>query len=84
MKYTVLFTGYAEKRLKKLPENVKHKILSAALSLTENPRPHGYKRLTGRDAYRIRVGDYRIIYEIEDKIITVTVIDVGHQKEIYD
>ena len=38
----------------------------------------------GHDAYRIRVGDYRIIYEIEDKIITVTVIDVGHRKEIYD
>jgi len=45
MKYTVLFTGYAEKRLKKLPENVRHKVLSAALSLSENPRPHGYKNL---------------------------------------
>jgi mRNA interferase RelE/StbE len=58
--------------------------LSAALSLSENPRPYGYKKLVGRDAYRIRIGDYRIIYEIEDKIITVTVIDVGHRKEIYD
>lgn len=84
MRYTVLFTGYAEKRLKKLPENVRQKILAAILSLADNPRPYGYKKLTGRDAYRIRVGDYRIIYEIEDKIVTVTIIDVGHRREIYD
>lgn len=58
MKYTVLFTGYAEKRLKKLPENVGQKILSAALSLSENPRPYGYKKLVGREAYRVRIGDY--------------------------
>jgi len=84
MNYTVVFTGYAEKRLKKLTADVRQKILSATLLLSNNPRPYGYKKLVSRDAYRIRAGDYRIIYEIEDKIVTVTVIDVGHRREIYD
>ena len=53
------------------------------LELENNPRPSGCKKLQGRNGYRIRSGDYRIIYEVEDKIITVTVIDVGHRKDIY-
>jgi mRNA interferase RelE/StbE len=44
----------------------------------------GYKKLTARSGYRIRVGDYRVIYNIEDKILTVFVIDIGHRKDIYD
>lgn len=53
------------------------------IDLETNPRPFGYKKLKGREAYRIRVGNYRIIYEIEDKILKVTVIDAGDRKEIY-
>ncbi len=53
-------------------------------SLAENPRPNGYIKLKGKDAYRIRVGDYRIIYEIIDKILLVDVIDVGHRSDIYE
>ena len=53
------------------------------LSLESNPRPLGCKKLKGREAYRIRVGNYRIIYEIEDKILKVIVIDVSDRKEIY-
>lgn len=54
------------------------------LSLENNPRPSGYKKLKGRPAYRIRHGNYRIIYEINDNIITVTVTNVGHRKDVYD
>ncbi|HEY9125250.1 MAG TPA: type II toxin-antitoxin system mRNA interferase toxin, RelE/StbE family [Bacteroidales bacterium] len=56
---------------------------NAISNLGNNPRPFGYKKLKGEDAYRIRIGDYRIIYEIDDTIIVVTVVSVGHRKEIY-
>ena len=48
------------------------------------PRPMGNKKLKGRDSYRIRVGNYRVIYEIFDNILTVEVIDLGHRKDIYE
>jgi mRNA interferase RelE/StbE len=53
-------------------------------SLTDNPRPQGYRKLKGRDGYRIRVGDYRIIYDIFDSELVVDVIDLGHRKNIYE
>ena len=53
------------------------------MNLEINPRPFGYIKLKGRNAYRIRAGNYRIIYEIEDKILKVTVIEAGDRKEIY-
>jgi len=60
------------------------KRIGAALSLLqENPIPPRAKKLTGRDGYRIRVGDYRIIYEIQKGILVVLIIDIGHRREIY-
>jgi len=56
----------------------------AILSLSKKPRPAGFKKLKGRDGYRIRVGHYRIINEIFDNILQVDVIDMGHRKEIYE
>ena len=58
-------------------------IKKAILNLGNNPRPSGFKKLKGRDAYRIRVADYRIIYEILDEILLIDVIDLGHRKNIY-
>jgi mRNA interferase RelE/StbE len=55
----------------------------AIANLAVNPRPFGYKKLKGEEAYRIRVGDYRIIYEIDDGKIIVTVVSVGNRKDIY-
>lgn len=52
--------------------------------LTLNPRPQGHKKLKGREGYRIRVGDYRIIYNIFDAQLLIEVIDLGHRKDIYD
>jgi mRNA interferase RelE/StbE len=51
--------------------------------LGKNPRPVGYKKLKGRDGYRIRVANYRIIYEIIDQQLIVEVIALGHRKDIY-
>jgi mRNA interferase RelE/StbE len=82
-KYTVSLTKRAEKQLDKLPDLVAEPIFKSLSALAYNPRPHGYKKLKGREAYRIRVGAYRVIYSIFDKVLIVEVIDIGHRKEIY-
>ncbi|MBC7652260.1 MAG: type II toxin-antitoxin system RelE/ParE family toxin [Deinococcales bacterium] len=71
------------KSFSKIVEPNYSKIKRAIFGLAENPRPNGYKKLKGRDGYRIRVADYRIIYEIFDDILTIDVIDLGHRKDIY-
>lgn len=82
-KYTVVITQSVQKYLQKSPKKISERLESAMLSLENNPRPHGYIKLKGREAYRIRVGNYRIIYEIEDDVLKVIVIDAGDRKEIY-
>ncbi|MEW5948302.1 MAG: type II toxin-antitoxin system RelE/ParE family toxin [Thermodesulfobacteriota bacterium] len=57
--------------------------MAAIQGLSEDPRPSGVKKLTGRNAWRIRVGNYRVIYEIQDNSLVVLVVSVGHRKEIY-
>ena len=83
MIFTVLVERYALKQILKLDKKFIPTIQSAIALLSINPRPHGYIKLKGEEAYRIRVGDYRIIYEIKDKILTVIVVDVGHRKVVY-
>jgi len=83
MKYTVLIERYAQKQIMKLDKQIIPAIKSAIASLADNPRPYGYKKLKGEEAFRIRVGDYRIIYEIDDGKIIITVVSVGHRKDIY-
>lgn len=83
MMYTVLIERYAQKQIMKLDKKLIPVIKAAIADLADNPRPHGYKKLKGEDAYRIRVGDYRVIYEIDDDIILVTVVSVGHRKDVY-
>jgi mRNA interferase RelE/StbE len=82
--YQLVIDRYAQKQLGKISPPHFNRIVKAINDLSIDPRPQGYKKLTGRPGYRIRVGDYRIIYNIEDKILTVFVIDIGHRKEIYD
>ena len=81
--YSVVVTDSVRKLILKLPTGISTRIENSLLQLQENPRPAGCKKLKGRNGYRIRVGDYRIIYEIEDFILRVIVIDVGHRKDIY-
>jgi mRNA interferase RelE/StbE len=83
MTYTILVERYAQKQIMKLDKKYIPIIKAAIANLADNPRPNGYKKLKGEDAYRIRIGDYRIIYEIDDEIILITVISVGHRKDIY-
>jgi mRNA interferase RelE/StbE len=72
-----------KKKLSKIPEPYYSNLKTAILDLGNNPRPSGCKKLKGRDGYRIRVADYRIIYEIQDGILLVDVINLGHRKDIY-
>ncbi|MEO5648480.1 MAG: type II toxin-antitoxin system RelE/ParE family toxin [Ginsengibacter sp.] len=82
-KYTVVITQSVQKYLKKIPGKVANRLESEMLDLEINPRPFGYIKLKGRDAYRIRVGNYRIIYEIHDAILKVIIIEAGDRKDIY-
>ncbi len=82
-KYIITIGKTAQKQLDKLPDNIASSLFEAIAGLADNPRPHGCKKLKGRDAYRIRQGDYRIIYDIFDKVLTVDVIGVGNRKDIY-
>lgn len=82
--YQLVIDKYAEKQLEKIPPPSFNRVVKAISDLANNPRPHGYKKLTGRPGYRIRIGNYRVIYTIEDKILTVFVIDIGHRQSIYD
>jgi len=84
MAYTVEIRKRAMKMLEKINDPYYSNIKDAIYSLADDPRPPGYIKLKGRDGYRIRVGDYRIIYEIFDHLLLVDVIDLGHRKDIYE
>lgn len=84
-KYSVEISKTAFKILSKLPNKIAEKIEIALLKLEENSRPIGSKKLSGfKDLYRLRIGDYRAIYSIEEEIVTIIVLDIGHRKEIYN
>ena len=82
--YTVLILPSAQKQLDKLPNAIATRIEDKMLDLEGDPRPPGCKKLRGRDAWRIRIGDYRVIYEINDGKLIVTVITIGHRREVYE
>ena len=84
MEYKITINKKAIKTLEKISEPDYSKIKKAIFSLASNPRPAGYKKLKGRPGFRIRQGDYRIIYEIFDHLLVVDIIAVGNRKEIYD
>jgi mRNA interferase RelE/StbE len=72
------------KSLNKIDEPYYSKIKTTILKLANNPRPIGYKQLKGREGFRIRVANYRIIYDIFEDVLQVNVIDLGHRKDIYE
>ncbi|MGV3767835.1 MAG: type II toxin-antitoxin system RelE family toxin [Chitinophagaceae bacterium] len=82
--YIVYILPAVIKLLRRFPLSVQNRLEEKMLSLGQNPRPKGCKKLTGREAWRIRAGDYRIIYEIQDNELIVTVITIGHRKNVYD
>lgn len=85
MSYRVLYRASAESDLKSVPEPVQAEIRTAVRSLADNPRPPGAKKLVDMgNAYRIRIGQYRIGYQIADgRLLVVTIVAIGDRKAIY-
>jgi len=81
--YTILLTKKAQKQLDKLTNNIAEPIIEAISNLENDPHPNGSIKLKGRESYRIRVGDYRIIYEVIEQELIIDVIALGHRKNIY-
>ena len=84
MAYAVEFLKTAEKELAALPKDAQRQIARKIDALRENPRPPGAKLLhSNARLYRLRVGDYRVIYSIEDRRLLILVIKMGHRKDVY-
>ena len=83
MIYSIVIEKSAQKALAKIIPAMQNRIIDAIRLLGDNPRPTGVKKLTGREAWRIRIGDYRVIYEIQDTQLLIYVITIGHRKEVY-
>ena len=82
--YRITFSKSAEKELLSLPKKIGSQILAKIDLLAVNPRPSGCKKLTGSsNSYRIRVGDYRVLYTIVDKELLVDIVTIGDRKEVY-
>jgi mRNA interferase RelE/StbE len=81
--YGLVIKPSAGKELERLDDQVLRRIDGAILRLKENPQPQGSKKLTGIPLYRMRVGSYRIVYEIDDVRKQITVVTIGHRREVY-
>ena len=83
MTHRVTILRRAQQELAQLPGEAYDRVRDAIAGLAEDPRPPGYLKLTGRDGLRIRIGNYRVVFEIDDKEKVVTVLHVGHRRDIY-
>lgn len=84
MTYRIEYRPSFERDFRKLSRDLQQRISPKINALAENPRPQGVEKMAGEEnQYRIRVGDYRIIYEIQDKVLLVLVIRIGHRREVY-
>ena len=82
-KYKIEIKRSASKELNSLPNKEIKKIINSIKQLIENPRPINSKKLSASERYRLGVGNYRILYEIEDLILIVYIIKIAHRKEVY-
>ena len=83
MSYQVILPKSVQKELNRLPDDIAGRILDALSELKEQPRPPGCKKLRGESAWRIRIGDHRVIYEIHDKVLQIIIVTVGHRRDVY-
>lgn len=84
MSYRVELTAAAARQVRKLPRPTRNRVLDVLEELGENPRPHGAKKLVGEQtAWRLRVGDYRVIYDVFDDELIVSVVRAAHRREAY-
>ena len=84
MPYSLDFSKQAFKELEKINDPFYSNIKEAIFNLTHDARPNGYKKFKGRDGYRIRIGNYRVIYDIFDNELKIEIITLEHRKDIYE
>jgi mRNA interferase RelE/StbE len=81
--YSVFIKPSAAKELEALPPNDLERIVSRIQALSTDPRPPGCVKISGQERYRIRQGDYRMVYSVDDEQRTVLVVKIGHRKDVY-
>ncbi len=81
--YSIFFKDSVRKELAAIPKGDLQRIMERIGTLAENPRPMGCEKLSGQEKYRLRQGNYRIVYSIQDSQLTVWVVKVGHRREVY-
>jgi mRNA interferase RelE/StbE len=83
LSYNLFIEKSAQKNLAKIPSSDRTKIIKAIYRLKNTPHPVGSKKLSGREAWRIRIGNYRVIYEINDDQLIILILKVGHRQSAY-
>lgn len=83
MKYRVSILRRAQKELANLPSEAFERVRDTLRGLADDPRPLGCKKLQGREGWRIRVGNYRVLYKIDDDQKTIEVVHIGHRRDVY-
>jgi mRNA interferase RelE/StbE len=81
--YELVFKKSVAKDLRQFPKVDVKRILQRIRSLADDPRPQGCEKLSGQERYRLRQGVYRIVYEIDDNVLVVLVVKVGHRRDVY-
>ena len=81
--YSLVIKTSAERELRALPKEDRRRVVDRAQVLAHSPRPPGNEKLSGRERYRIRQGDYRIVYAIDDEARIVEIVKIGHRREVY-
>lgn len=81
--YSVVIKRSAERELRKIPKQDLRRVVARIQGLTREPRPPGCERLSGQERYRVRQGDYRIVYAVDDEARTVEVVKIGLRREVY-
>ncbi|HMU62960.1 MAG TPA: type II toxin-antitoxin system RelE/ParE family toxin [Gemmatimonadales bacterium] len=81
--YSLEIKRSAAKELAQVPPKDRGRIVARIQALADDPRPVGAERLSGQERYRVRQGDYRILYEIEDQVLRIMVVKIGHRRDVY-
>ncbi len=83
MSYAIEILRSARKQLERIAADHQERVLTALEALAQTPRPDGCSKLTGREAWRIRIGDYRVVYEIDDEAKIVVIVVIAHRRDAY-
>lgn len=81
--YKIVLKKSAAREIERIPQADRVRIVAKISDLATTPRPDGCKKLSGQEKYRIRQGNYRILYQIQDQLLVITVVQVGHRKDVY-